>query len=154
MKPGSIQDWLKPTLGGVLMVVGAAGLAYKVISGYRHPSPDAFVSVQDQNKLAAAAEHPVAATAAPVDVAAPAQSTINNTPPAPSIAAPSVEAGTSADVHTQAQALDNSACVAIQTEQHEIEGALRRPPSSEESRYLQRRQLELAEQSSKTNCDK
>lgn len=134
------------------MLVGAAGLAYKVISGYRHPSPDAFVSVQDQNKLAAAAEHPVAATAAPVDVAAPAQSTINITSTAPSTAAPSVEAGTPADVDPQAQALDNSACVAIQTEQHEIEGAHHKPHSSDEERFLQRRLLELAEQSDKGKC--
>lgn len=128
------------------MLVGAAGLAYKVISGYRHPSPDAFISVQDQNKLAdaSAAEHSVEATTASLDVAAATQSTTTVTPTAPSTAATPVEEGAAADV--------DATCVAIKTEQHEVEGAFRKPHSPEEGRYLQRRLLELAEQSDKLKC--
>ncbi|MDB6099277.1 MAG: hypothetical protein QOK23_4430 [Gammaproteobacteria bacterium] len=48
----------------------------------------------------------------------------------------------------------NSACVAIKTEQREIEGASHKTDSPEEGRYLQRRLLELAEQSDKRNCVK
>ncbi|HEY0746946.1 MAG TPA: hypothetical protein VGD63_09625 [Steroidobacteraceae bacterium] len=130
---------MRPILGAALMLAGVAGLAYKVISGYRHPAPESFVSFEDRNKLpaASAADHPVAvAQTAPIDPAPP------------------VEAGSAASEawDSRADAQDNSECAAIKTEQHEIEGVLNKPHSSEESRYLQRRQLELAEQSSKFNC--
>ncbi len=128
------------------MIVGAAGLAYKVISGYRHPSPDAFVSVEDQNRLSApAAEPPLSATPVSEGVVAAPQST--TTVPLTALsttAATPVEAGASADVDTT--------CVAIKTEQHEVEGAFRKPHSQEEGRYLQRRLLELAEQSDQHKC--
>src|SRR5258708_29112958 len=69
-------EWLRPILGAALLVAGAAGLAYKVISGYQHASPDAFFSVHDQNRLpaASAVDHPPQAATVPVDVPAPAQS--------------------------------------------------------------------------------
>ena len=144
MKPGSIKDWLMPTLGGLLMLVGAAGLAYKVISGYRHPSPDAFVSVQDQKILAAsAAEHSVITKTA-ADVPATAQSTPTVMPIASSTAAPAIDAGATAEL--------DASCVAIKTEQHEVESAFRNPHSAEEGRYMQRRLLQLAHQSDELNC--
>ncbi len=127
------------------MFVGAAGLAYKVVSGYRHPSPDAFVSVQDQHKLAAsAAPLSVAAPALAVEAAAEAYGTTTVTPTALSTAASPTEAGAAADVEAN--------CVAVKTEQHEVEGAFRKPHSPEEGRYLQRRLLELADESHKLNC--
>src|SRR5258708_10733223 len=69
-------EWLRPILGAAVLVAGAAGLAYKVISGYQHPSPDAFISVHDQNRspAASAVDHPTQAATPPVDVPAPAQS--------------------------------------------------------------------------------
>src|SRR5258708_39054142 len=69
-------EWLRPILGAALLVAGAAGLAYKVISGYQHASPDAFFSVHDQNRLpaASAVDHPPQAATVPVHVPAPAQS--------------------------------------------------------------------------------
>jgi hypothetical protein len=145
MRASPIGAWLRPIFGAALMLAGAAGLAYKVISGYRHPAPESFVSFEDRNKLpsASAADHPVAvAQAAPINPVSPVEA--RRLP-----GSASSEAWDSpADAH------DHSGCVAITTEQHEIVGALNKPHSSEESRYLQRRQLELAEQSSKSNCDR
>jgi hypothetical protein len=163
MKQSSeVREWLRPTLGAVLMLVGAGGLAYKVISGYRHPDPEAFVSVQDQKKqpTASTADHPAEVPAVSADVATPAQSTSTAAPSAPIKPAPPVVTGdhlnsaSSAewDVNPPAEVQDNSACVAITTEQREIKGALNKPNSPQEGRYLQRRLLELAEQSVKRNC--
>ena len=127
------------------MFVGAAGLAYKVVSGYRHPSPEAFVSVQDQHTLAApAASLPIAAPALAVEAAAGAHSATTATPTTPSTTASPADAGAAADVEAR--------CVAVKTEQHEVEGAFRKPHSPEEGRYLQRRLLELADESHKLNC--
>jgi hypothetical protein len=163
MKAGSLRDWLPPTLGAALMLAGAAGLAYKVISGYRHPAPEAFISVQDQNKLLAASttDHPVEAPTGSADVATPAQSTTTPPPTAPITASP-LEARSDWDSASsatagsgpRAEAQDNLACGAITTEQHEIEGASHKTHSPEEGRYLQRRLVELAEQSAKGNCVK
>ena len=162
MKPGSIRAWLGPTLGAVLLVIGAAGLAYKVISGYRHPAPEVFLSVQDQNKLPAAsvADRPVDTPTFSPDVAAPSQSAASTAPSAPITAAPPVVAGdalenassAAAIVDLPAEAQDNAACAAIKTEQHEIEAALKKQHSPEEGRYLLRRLHELAEQSVKHEC--
>ena len=70
-----MSEWLRPILGAALLLAGAAGLAYKVISGYQHPSPDAFISVHDQNRVpaASAAEKPAPTATVPVEVAAPTQ---------------------------------------------------------------------------------
>lgn len=71
-----MSEWLRPILGAALLLAGAAGLAYKVISGYQHASPDAFFSVQDQNRsrAASAGDQPTPPTRVPVAVTAPAQS--------------------------------------------------------------------------------
>jgi hypothetical protein len=64
-----MSEWLRPILGAALLLAGAAGLAYKVISGYQHASPDAFISVHNQNRLpaASAVDHPTQATTVSVN---------------------------------------------------------------------------------------
>ena len=167
-----MSEWLRPILGAALLLAGAAGLAYKVISGYQHPSPDAFISVHDQNRLpaASAVERPTPAPTAPVDGAAPAltaasaaPSPASAAPPAPPVTAapPAASGDTSAaaiasraapNVALSAEAQDNPACVSIQTEQREIQGALKKQYSPEQGRFMQRRLRELAEQSVKFKC--
>lgn len=156
----SMREWLRPTLGAALLLVGAAGVAYKVISGYQHASPEAFVSVQDQNKqpAASAANHPVDALTVSADVATPPQSTVVAAPTAPITAAPPVAPGdalvsaSSAAADADLLAQDNSACAAIKAEQHEIEAALNKQYSPEEGRYMHRRFRELTEQSVMRKC--
>jgi hypothetical protein len=170
MTSGSMRYWLRPTLGAVLFIAAAAGIAYKVISGYRHAAPDAFISVQDQKKMqAASAANPATANsstevpAAAADAATPsngAPSAVSSTPAPPSPAAPSLTpraagppaSSGAADVNLSADGPNDAACVAIQTEQHEIEGALSKKYSPEEGRYMQRRLRELTEQSVKHKC--
>jgi hypothetical protein len=168
MKPGSMRDWLRPILGVALLLGGAAGVAYKVISGYRHASPDAFFSVEDQNRLsvASAADHSTQATTVPVAVPAPQQTaadaqTAPMTAAAPPIAtAPAVVPGNAvasassaaADADLSAEAQDSSECAAAKSEQHEIRGALNKQYSPEEGRYMQRRLRELAEQLVMLKC--
>jgi hypothetical protein len=194
-----MSEWLRPILGAALLLAGAAGLAYKVISGYQHPSPDAFISVHDQNRLPAvsAVDHPTPAATVPVDGAAPALTAASATPSAagaapsaagaapsaasaaqtPASAAPSAASAaqtppiaaappaasgdTSAaaiasraarNVALSAEAQDNPACVSIQTEQREIQGALKKQYSPEQGRFMQRRLRELADQSVKFKC--
>lgn len=162
MKNNSMREWLLPTLGAALLLVGAGGLAYKVIIDYRHAAPDAFVSVQDQNKLAAAsaANRAVETPAASGSVSTQLKRTLSAAQTAPSTAAPTVAPGgaskvassAAADGDLPAEAQDNPACAAIKTEQHEIEGARNKQYSPEEGRYMQRRLRELAEQSVKRKC--
>jgi hypothetical protein len=125
------------------MLAGAAGLAYKVISGYRHPAPESFVSFEDRNKLSL--------PAAPAVEAPPAAAT-NAAPPVEARSNPGSAASGASNQDSYADSQDNSECTAIKTEQHEIQDAFNKPHSAEESRYLQRRQLKLAEQSAKRNC--
>src|SRR5258708_3924828 len=93
-----MSEWLRPILGAALLLAGAAGLAYKVISGYQHPSPDAFISVHDQNRLptASAVDHPTPAATVPVDGAAPALTPASATPSAASAAQTPASAAPSA----------------------------------------------------------
>jgi hypothetical protein len=147
-----MRDWLLPILGAALLLGGAAGLAYKVISGYRHASPDAFFSVEDQNRqsAASAADHSTQATTVPVDIPAPPP--IATAPPvAPGNALASAPSA-AADADLSAEVQDSSECAAIKSEQHEIRGALNKQYSPEEGRYMQRRLRELAEQLVKLNC--
>jgi hypothetical protein len=168
-----MRDWLLPILGAALLLGGAAGLAYKVISGYRHASPDAFFSVQDQNRRpttspgASPEDHPTQA-AVPVDVPAPLQTAASAAQTAamtaaaqpPITAAPSAAPGnsvgsassTAASADLAGEAQDSPECAAIKSEQHEIRGALNKQYSPEEGRYLQRRLRELAEQLVKLKC--
>jgi hypothetical protein len=162
MKLGAMRDWLRPILGAALLLGGAAGLAYKVISGYRHPSPDAFFSVEDQNKppAASAADRSTPAATVPVDVPAPQQGAASPGQTTPVTAAPppeqpnSVESasGATAAADFPAEAQDSPECAAIKSEQHEIGGALNKQYSPEEGRYLQKRLGELAEQLVKVKC--
>lgn len=159
MKLGSVRDWPGPILGAALLLGGAAGLAYKIISGYRHASPDAFFSVQDQNRSPAssAADRPVQAVKIPVDVPAPQQIaasaaqtaivTAAGSPPAPVAQGNSTgtAASAAADSDFPAEAQDSAECAAIKSEQYEIRRALTKQYSPEEGRYLQRRLRELAE---------
>jgi hypothetical protein len=161
MKLGSTRDWAGPILGGALLLGGAAGLAYKIISGYRHASPDAFFSVQDQNKPSATsvADHLIQAATLPADVpaqqqiAAGAAQTAPMTAPPPNAATPRAAQGNSTrnassatlDADLPEEAQDRVECAAIKSEQHEIRGALNKQYSPEEGRYLQRRLRELAE---------
>ncbi len=173
-----MSEWLRPILGAALLLAGAAGLAYKVISGYQHPSPDAFISVHDQNRLptASAVDHPTPAATVPADGAAPALTPASATPSAasatpsaasaaqtaPIAAAPPAASGnTSAaaiasraapNVALSAEAQDNPACVSIQTEQREIQGALKKQYSPEQGHFMQRRLRELAEKSVNFKC--
>jgi hypothetical protein len=163
-----MRNWLRPILGAALLLGGAAGLAYKVISGYRHASPDAFFSVEDQNRLSAASavDHSTQATTVPVDVPAPqqaaagAQTAPMTAAPPPIATAPPVAPGNAlantpsagADADLSAEAQDSSECAAIKSEQHEIRGALHKQYSPEEGRYMQRRLRELAEQLVKLAC--
>ncbi|HEY0800566.1 MAG TPA: hypothetical protein VGD54_06960 [Steroidobacteraceae bacterium] len=149
MRPGLIRDWMGPTLGAALAVVGAGGLAYKVISGYRHASPEHFVSVQDQNRQPAASAAEPLVEAPTVSVAASAAPTTAATPVAPQDA---LQNASSVAVDLPDEAQENSACAAIKTERREIEAALSKEYSAEESRYMQRRLRELAGQSIKGKC--
>jgi nitrous oxidase accessory protein NosD len=158
MKPGSIGEWLRPTLGAVLLLAGAVGLAYKVISGYRHATPEAFISVQDQDKLhaASAVDHPVEAATASSNVVSSGSdaTTATVTAPSPVVPGPASESASSnaADVNRGAEVQDNPACAAIETERHEIEAGLKKQYSPEEGRYMQRRLRQLAAQSVKRKC--
>jgi hypothetical protein len=175
-------EWLRPILGAALLLAAAGGLAYKVISGYQHASPDAFVSVHDQNRLpaASASDQPTQAATVPVDATAPAQSTASAAQSAVSAAsAASAAGGTASAVQTapittvppaesgstlalapravpngalSAEVQDNPACVPIQAEQREIQGALKKQNSPEQVRFMQRRLRELAEQSVNLKC--
>jgi hypothetical protein len=171
-----MSEWLRPILGAALLLAGAAGLAYKVLSGYQHPSPDAFISVHDQNRLpaASAVDHPTQAATPPADVAASslpaasapqsaastAQNAASAAPPAPPITAPPAAPGdtlavalrAAPNVALPAEAQDNPACVPIQAEQREIQGALKKPYSPEQGRFMQRRLRELSEQSVNSKC--
>jgi hypothetical protein len=156
-----MSEWLRPILGAALLLAGAAGLAYKVISGYQHASPDAFISVRDRNRLpaASAVDHPTRAAAVPVDVTAPAQGAASAAQTAPTTAPPAASGDTLAiasraasNVVLPAEAQDDAACVAIEAEQREIEGGLKKQYSPEQGRFMQRRLRELAQQSVKLNC--
>ena len=161
MKLGSTRDWAGPILGAALLLGGAAGIAYNIISGYRHASPDAFFSVQDQNRppAASAADHPIQAATVPADVsaqqqiAASAQTAPMTAAPLSNTATPPAARGNSttsvssaaADADLPEEAQDRVECAAIKSEQHEIRGALDKQYSPEEGRYMQRRLRELAE---------
>ena len=157
-----MTEWLRPILGAALLLAGAGGLAYKVISGYQHASPDAFVSVHDQNKASAASavDHTTEGATVPVDVAASAQGPASAAQTAPVTAAPTSESGSTlaitsraaTNVALPADAQDNPACVPIEAEQREIQGALKKPYSPEQGRFMQRRLRELAEQSVNLKC--
>jgi hypothetical protein len=149
MKP-AMREWLRPIFGAVLLLAGAAGVAYKVISGYQHAAPDAFFSVQDQNKMPAA---PAAKLPASADVMAAPQNSASAAPAlAPADARESAPSA-AADANLPAEAQENPACGAIKTEQHEIEAALHKKYSAEEGRYMQRRLRELTEQLANQKCD-
>jgi hypothetical protein len=155
-----MSAWLRPILGAALLLAGAAGLGYKVISGYQHASPDAFISVRDQNRLlaASAVDHPTQAAAVSVDVAAPAQGAASALQTAPTTAPPAASgytlaiASRASNVVLPAEAEDNPACVPIMAEQREIEGGLKKQYSPEQGRFMQRRLRELAKQSVNLNC--
>jgi len=138
-----MSEWLRPILGAALLLAGAAGLAYKVISGYQHASPDAFVSVHNQNRLPAASAAQGAASAA--------QAGPTTAPPAAS-GDLAIASRAASNVVLPAEAQDNPACVALQAEQREIEGGLKKQYSPEQGRFMQRRLRELAEQSVTLNC--
>jgi hypothetical protein len=95
-----------------------------------------------------------------VDVPAPQQITAGAAQTAPMSAAPPRNAATSpaaqgnstrsassavADADLPEEEQDSAECAAINSEQHEIRGALNKQYSPEEGRYLQRRLRELAE---------
>jgi hypothetical protein len=162
MKLGSMRDWAGPILGAALLLGAAAGLAYKIISGYRPALPDAFFSVQDQNRppAASAADPTKQAATVPADVlaqqqiaASAAQSAPMTALPLPNAATPPAPQGNStriassaaADADLPEEAQDSVECAAIKSEQHEIRVALDKQYSPEEGRYLQRRLRELAE---------
>jgi hypothetical protein len=162
MKLGWLRDWSGPILGAALLLGGAVGLAYKIISGYRHASPDAFFSVQDQNRppAASAADHPIQAAAVPANAPALQENTASAAQTAPTTAVSSPNAATSpaaqgnssrsassdvADANLPKDAQDSVECAAIKSEQHEIRAALNKQYSPEEGRYLQRRLRELGE---------
>jgi len=162
-----MKEWLGPILGAGLLLAAAVGVAYKVLSGYQHPSPDAFISVRDQNRLpaASAVDHPTQSAAVPVDAAAPAQGAasaalgaVSAAQTAPASAAPPAASGDlavalpAASKVLFAEAQDNPACVPIKAEQREIEGGLKKQYSPEQGRFMQRRLRELAEQSVSFNC--
>jgi hypothetical protein len=148
-----MSAWLRPILGAALALAVAAGLVYKVISGYQHASPDAFISVRDQNRLiaASAVDHPTQAATVPVDVAAPAQ-TAPTAPPAASEDTLAIASRAVSNVVLPAESLDNPACVPIKAEQREIEGGLKKQYSPEQGRFMQRRLRELAQQSINLSC--
>jgi hypothetical protein len=156
----STRQWLRPSLGAALLLIGAAALAYKVIVGYRHPSPDAFVSVEDQNKQPAAstANRSIEPPPAAADVTPPSVGGTVAAPPAPNTAAPpntpknDLENTSSGATDTNSAVQDDPACADIKTEQHEIDAALNNQHSSEQDHYMQRRLRELKEQSGKRKC--
>ncbi len=139
-----MSEWLRPILGAALLLAGAAGLAYKVISGYQHASPDAFISVHNQNRLPAAS--------APQGAASAAQTGPTTAPPAASGDTKAIASRAASNVVLPAEALDDPACVPIKAEQREIEGGLKKQYSPEQGRFMQRRLRELAEQSVNLNC--
>jgi hypothetical protein len=155
-----MSEWLRPILGLALLLAGAAGLAYKVISDYQHPSPDAFISVHDQNRLpaASAVDHPAQAAPVPVDVAAPAPGAASAAQTAPTTAPLAASGDTpiasraASNVILPAEAQDDPACDPIKAEQREIEGGLKKQYSPELGRFMQRRLRELAQQSVNLHC--
>jgi hypothetical protein len=156
-----MSEWLRPILGAALLLAGTAGLAYKVISGYKHPSPDAFMSVHDQNRLTAASavDHPAQAAPVPVDVAAPAQGAASAAQTAPTTA-PLAASGdklaiasrAASNVVLPAEAQDDPACDPVRAERREIERGLKKEYSPEQGRFMQRRLRELAVQSVNLHC--
>jgi hypothetical protein len=160
MKLSAMRDWLRPIFGAALLLGGAAVLAYKVINGYRHASPDAFFSVQDQNRLAAAPAADGRSTPSatvPAAVPAPQQvaASVAQTPPiaaAPPPAPESSVGSTPSAAAIPADEQDRSDCAPVKSEQREIRGALNKQYSPEEGRYMQRRLRELSEQLVKLQC--
>ncbi len=154
MKP-ALREWLWPIFGAALLLAGAAGVAYKVISGYQHASPDAFFSVQDQNKMPAApaASHPAAVPTVSADVMASPQKSASAAPALAPADARESAPSTAAVASLSAEAQENPACGAIKTEQREIDAALHKKYSAEEGRYMQRRLRELTEQLAGQKCD-
>jgi hypothetical protein len=156
----SSQEWLRPSLGAAVLLIGAAGLAYKVISGYRHASPEAFVSVEDQNRHPAAssanrATEPSSTSAgatSPAAGGAVVAPTAPNTSASPTEPKSPLEAASSAATAANSVVQDDPACAEIETEQHEIDAALTKPHSAEERHYMQRRLHELLEQSGMLQC--
>jgi hypothetical protein len=152
-----MRQWLRPTLGAVLFLACAAGIVYEVINGYRHAAPEAFVSIQDQNKktAASAANYPIEA---PASAATPLKSIAVATQTAPITAAPpaalahSLDSAASVAADAELSEQENPECVAIKTEQYEIDAALNKQPSPEQGRYMQRRLHELSEQSARRKC--
>jgi hypothetical protein len=163
-----MSEWLRPILGAALLLAATAGLAYKVISGYQHASPDFFIGVHDQNRppAASAVDHPTQAATLPVDVAAPAQGAAGaaqsaagaaqtaptTAPPAASGDLLAIASRAASNVVLPAEAQDNPACASIKAEQREIEGGLKKPYSPEQGRFMQRRLRELGGQSVNLNC--
>jgi hypothetical protein len=155
----STRQWLKPSLAAALMLIGAAGLAYKVINGYRRASPEAFVSVEDQNRRPAVSianqsvEAPTASAAiAPNATTAVTVPAATNTAAPPPASKDDLESALSGATNANSAERDDPDCEAIKTEQHEIEAALNKQHSSEEGHYMQRRFRELTEQSGKQRC--
>ena len=153
-----MREWLGPILGAALLLAAAAGVAYKVISGYQHASPDAFMSVRDQNRLAAAsaAVHPTQAATVAVNVAVPAQGAATaaqtTAPPAASADTLAIATRAASTVVLSAEAQDNPACAPIEAEQREIDAGLKKQYSPEQGRFMQRRLRELSEQSVNLKC--
>ena len=155
----AMHQWLRPTLGAVLLLACAAGIAYKVISGYRHAAPEAFISVRDQNKqtAASAANHPAkvpasAGSSAPPNSTAVAVQTAPVTAAPPAAPAHHLDSAASVAANAEASEQENPECAAIKTEQHEIDAALKKQYSPEQGRFMQRRLHELSEQSAERQC--
>jgi hypothetical protein len=154
----AIRLWLRPTLGAILLLACASGIAYKVISGYRHALPEAFVSVQDQNKWAAASAANNPGAPASAGAAAPPKSTAVAAQTAPLSAAPpaasahDLDGAASGAAEAELSEQENPECAGIKTEQHEIDAALHKPYSPEQGRFMQRRLHELSEQLSQRKC--
>jgi hypothetical protein len=91
-------------------------------------------------------------------VEAPVSAAASAAPTAPTTAAPPVapqdasQNASSVAVDLAEETQENSGCAAIKTERREIEAALSREYSPEQSRYMQRRLRELAAQSVKGKC--
>jgi hypothetical protein len=160
-KRSSTPEWLRPSLGAALLLMGAAALAFKVISGYRHASPEAFVSVEDQNRQPAAssANRSTEPPSTSAGAASPAASGAATSLAAPNISASPnepksrLEAASNPATDANSAVQDDPACAEIKTEQHEIDAALNKPHSPEQDHYMQRRLHELLEQAGKLKCD-
>lgn len=122
MSIGSVEEWLRPAFGA-MVILGASGfLLYVVIRDYRPADPAGFVSV---GTVSSSGGNALASGVSPKS---------------------------SASVPARAQEDQQGPCRIIAAEFSEVRAALARPQGDAENSYLKRRFQELRSRAHASNC--